>query len=123
MIIGIGTDICSIERIKEIEKKYKEMFLEKFLSPEEISLSKNRNYYAFLGGRFAAKEALQKAVSKKIIEFSKISILNDDNGKPFLKEPEVFLKNCGFNKKAQVHISISHEMKYACAFVIIENIS
>lgn len=123
MIIGIGTDICSIERIREIEGKYGDKFLEKFLSSDEIELSKKKNYYPFLGGRFAAKEALQKAVSKETIEFSKFSILNDENGKPFLKEAEDFLKRYGFDKKAQVHISISHEKSHACAFVIIEEIN
>ncbi len=120
MIIGIGTDICSVARITAIEKKYKKIFLDKFLSPEEISLSVKKDFYSFIAGRFAAKEAIQKAVSTKILTFNQITILNDDNGKPYLANQCEFFKLTGIPSSSKIHISISHEKKFAVAMVILE---
>ncbi|MBN1500398.1 MAG: holo-ACP synthase [Spirochaetes bacterium] len=110
-----------MDRVRKIEKKYRKAFLEKFLSPEEIILSEKKDFYPFIAGRFAAKEAIQKAVSLKLLNPAEITILNDENGKPFLDNLPDFLKKNSLPASARILISISHEKKYAAAMVIIEN--
>ena len=86
-IYGVGTDIVSVDRIKKSLKNND--FITRIFSKQEISkceklLSLN-NCYA---KRFAAKEAFSKALGTGIskgIKFNEIVILNEKNGKPFIK--------------------------------------
>ena len=116
MIVGIGIDIVEIDRIKKLEKKYKDQFYKKILSDEEIiQLSKNRDKFSFIAGRFAVKEALIKAISCDT-PFYRITILNSENGKAyFSNQKEIFKLD-----DMVIHISISHEKKYATAIVVVE---
>jgi len=118
MIIGMGIDLVDLKRIKEITD---ERFLKRVLSDKELKLYQNiaaeNTKLSFIGGRFAAKEALFKAISKghgktNYIDFS---ILNEDNGKPYV-ETEYF------KHQAVIHISITHTDEHAMAYVIIEKI-
>lgn len=120
MIIGIGTDICDIRRISTNIEKYGDSFINKILSEKEILQLNTKNTISFTAGRFAAKEALQKAISSQIINFNKVTILNDENGKPFV-DFDSYLQNIISKKsKFKIHISISHEKDYATALCIIE---
>ena len=89
MILGIGSDVVSIVRIEEAENQFKEKFLQRIFTKNEInsglkkSLPKN-----FFAKRFAAKEAFSKAIGLGIgrgINFADIEIVNDDFGKPEIK--------------------------------------
>lgn len=113
MITGTGIDIVSINRIRKNIKEYGDKFLKKILSEDEITIIPAPRREEFTAGRFAAKEALVKA-SGLSFSFSDISILNDGNGKPFLKTVPENLEN------KKIHISISHDTDYAAASVIIE---
>lgn len=106
---GIGVDIIDLDRL-DIENIH---FVERILSVNEYQLfrqmkSKQRRL-EFLGGRFAGKEAYLKANHKGLggIDFHDIEILNDEDGSPYLNDNNAL-------------ISISHEKKYAIAFVIVE---
>lgn len=105
----IGVDIVDLDRL-DIENHH---FIEKVLSAEEYNvfrnLKSNKRKLEFLGGRFAGKEAYLKANHKGIgdISFHDIIILNHEDGSPYLNDE---------NAK----ISISHENKYAIAFVVID---
>lgn len=116
MIAGIGTDIAEVSRIKKQIDKYKNRFLEKILSTEEIKLIPAKGSEHFTAGRFAAKEAIVKALGRSF-EFSRLSILNDDSGKPYVNNPDFIF---GDEKGVNIHISISHEKNYAIAVAIIE---
>jgi holo-[acyl-carrier protein] synthase len=106
---GIGVDIVDLERL-DINNLH---FVKRILSDRELQLyhqmKSDQRRLEFLGGRFAGKEAYLKAYHKGIggINFQDIEILNDESGCPFLND-----------ENAQ--ISISHEKKYAVAFVIVE---
>ncbi len=121
MIIGVGIDIVEIERFKNLTEKWGEHFLKKIFTQREIDycLSK-RNFHQHLAGRFAAKEAISKAIStgwSGIFRWKDVEILNDESGKPVvvlynqLKEQ---FKSCFF------HISISHSLNYAVSFALVE---
>ena len=122
-IYGIGADIVNVDRIKKSLKNKK--LLNKLFSKEEIfkcnNLKNSHNCYA---KRFAAKEAFSKALGTGIskgINFNEIAVLNEKNGKPFLKlegQTKQTVKK-KFKKKTIISLSISDEKKYAVAFVTI----
>ena len=122
-IYGIGTDIVSVDRIKKSLKN--KNFLKRLFCEEEIlkctKLISSHNCYA---KRFAAKEAFSKALGTGVsngINFNEIIIMNEKNGKPFIKlrgkTMEVIKKK--FKKKLKIALSLSDEKKYAVAFVTI----
>ena len=86
-IVGIGVDIVENKRIKSSIKNKK--FISRIFSRDEILYSKKIfNRINYLSKRFAAKEAFSKALGTGIskgIKFNEIIILNEKNGKPFIK--------------------------------------
>lgn len=116
MIRGIGTDITDISRIKKLIDDHSLKFLNKVLSIKEIEAMKGDNPEYFVAGRFAAKEAIVKALGESF-DFSQLSILNDKKGKPYVANPEIIFSD---TKNTILHISISHEKSYATAIAIIE---
>jgi holo-[acyl-carrier protein] synthase len=122
-IYGIGTDIVSVDRIKNSLKN--KNILTRLFSKEEITkcnkLIKSKNCYA---KRFAAKEAFAKALGTGIsngINFNEIIVMNEKNGKPFIKLKGKTLQiiKKKLKKKAKISLSLSDEKKYAVAFVTI----
>jgi holo-[acyl-carrier protein] synthase len=113
MILGIGVDICKNQRMKlEIYKK--------ILSDEEItafdSLKLEKRKIEYLCSRFAAKEAVFKALSQTGIKvlIREIVILSDELGRPIVKKPVY--------KDKQILVSISHEIDYSIAYAVVEEI-
>ena len=92
MKIRTGTDIIEINRIKKAIEETDKKFCERVYTPREIDYceSKNTQKYQHYAARFAAKEAVFKALSaildsKYDIEWKDIEIRNDDYGKPYVK--------------------------------------
>ena len=88
-IFGIGTDIVNIKRMEKSLKQYGSKFKNNIFSKNEITYcEKNKNPAPFYAKRFAAKEALSKALGtgiRKGIEFKNIEIRNDLYGKPSIR--------------------------------------
>lgn len=126
MIVGIGTDIADIERIRKVLDKHGDHFAETVLSEKELKIFNERTGKAeFLVGRWAAKEAFSKALGTGIgdsCSFPEIEILPDDRGCPVVAglygKAAKTIQEKGITK---YHISISHERDYAVAFVILES--
>ena len=121
MKIKCGTDIIEVSRIKESIEKLGDKFLNKIYTKKEIEycLSKNNMKYQHFAARFAAKEAIFKAISsilknKYEITWTDVEVLNDENGRPYVH----FLNN-NYNIE-QIDISISHLKEYAIATCIVE---
>lgn len=121
MMIGIGTDITECERIGRVLEKHGDSFLEHLLTAREKAESKGRlSYYA---GRWAAKEAISKALGCGIggqCSFLDIEILNDEAGKPeavLTGSAAVTAEKLG---AARILLSISHERHYAVATAVLE---
>ncbi len=125
-IIGLGTDIVNINRIKKIYSKYGNHFLNKILTESEkkiegkITRSKN---IATIAKRFAAKEAISKAIGygfSKGIHFKNIEIYNDKNGKPYAnvngKAKKMLSK---ISKKYNIFLSLSDDKPWAVATALI----
>ena len=121
-VIGIGVDIVSVERISEVYRKYPKSFAKRILSaPELAELEKVRNKEAFLAKRFAAKEAVAKALGTgmaKELCFNHVCVHHESQGRPLIRlELESV---AGYRvDDLQIHISISDEREYAVAYCMI----
>ncbi len=125
MIVGIGTDIIDIRRIKNTIHRYGEKFKKRCFSNNEIIRSENcfnpTNSYA---KRYAAKEACSKALGTglaKGIFWKDVEVVNDKYGKPFIKLHNNALKRINKITKNDynIEVSLSDEKNYAIANVII----
>ena len=123
-IFGIGTDIVKISRIQKSANN--KLFLSRIFNQAEIKkCKKTRSNFNCLAKRFAAKEAFSKALGTGIskgISFNEIIILNEKNGKPFIKlintTKEIVEKKIK-KKFFKISLSLTDEDKYAVAFVTI----
>ncbi|MBN2479232.1 MAG: holo-ACP synthase [Parachlamydiales bacterium] len=118
-IKGIGTDIIEVKRLKNVIKRKGNAFLEKVFTKKEIEYCQKfkKNPYPHLAARFAAKEALSKALGIGLgkISFLDIEITNDSRGKPIIELSSSIKKE--FNNPT-ILLSISHTEIYALATVI-----
>lgn len=118
MILGMGIDLVELDRIKNLMD---DRFINRILSQDEINvyekIADEQAQLSFLGGRFSAKEAIFKAISKGNNDayYKDFSILNDENGKPYAVSKY-------FNKNEIVHITITHTKTYALSYCLIEKI-
>ena len=126
-IIGNGVDIVDNLRIKKSLKI--EGFIERIFTVNEINLSnKHKNKQNFFAKRFAAKEALVKALGtgfRNNINFKDIEVKNNKNGKPLInlsKNIKKLLKKKFNISKYKIYLSLSDESKHSIAFVIINKI-
>ena len=125
-IFGIGTDIVNIKRLEKSLKKNGNNFKKRIFSEKEIVYCEKKKYpYSYFAKRFAAKEALSKALGtgiRKGINFKNIVISNDTFGKPSIKlngSTEKFLKKKIKAKKYKIYLSLSDDKPWAQATVII----
>ena len=125
-IFGIGTDIVNIKRIEHSLKKHGFSFKNRIFSKKEISYcEKKKNSSAFYAKRFAAKEALSKALGtgiRKGVNLKNIEITNNVHGKPSISlkgNLANYLKKKIKCKKYDIHLSLSDDKPWAQATVII----
>ena len=124
MITGIGLDVIEVERVAEkIEKE--QGFRELVFAQQEIDYCEPKAHkYEHYAARFAAKEALFKALGTgwaSGTSYNEIVILGDDAGKPQINltgETAVTLKHLNLSK---LKISLSHLKNIAAAVVVIED--
>ncbi|MES2048411.1 MAG: holo-ACP synthase [Pseudomonadota bacterium] len=129
MIFGIGTDIVQISRIENATKNNDGRFAEKILGPDEILIYAERKARSearglrFLATRFAAKEAFSKALGLGMrlpMTWHALQFLNEPEGMPIVVATGGLLT--WMNERAlTASVSMSDEVEYAVAFVIIEH--
>jgi holo-[acyl-carrier protein] synthase len=121
MISGIGIDIAKVARIAVAVEKWGERFLRRVFTDREIRYSFSmKDPYPSLSVRFAAKEAMIKAIGSRSFPFREMEVVNLETGMPVMEvkgEIEGYLKEHGISK---VHLSLAHEKEYAVACVILE---
>ena len=122
MKVLTGTDIIEIDRIKNSIENLEERFIREIFTEKEIEYceSKNQAKYQHYAARFAAKEAIFKAISKLLnnkyeLTWKNAEILNDENGKPYIN----FIDTDIGDKIENIDISISHCKSYAVASVVL----
>ena len=109
-IIGVGTNIVETERVRELIEKTPK-FLERVYTKTEVDYCNGKkNKYQHFAVRFAAKEAIIKALNLKEVALKDIAIKNMSDGKP--------LATIKGGKNFEVHLSLSHSKDYAVAYAI-----
>jgi holo-[acyl-carrier protein] synthase len=125
MIVGIGVDIAETARVEKLSAKFGERFARRILTADELlEFDRRKHSSSYLATRFAAKEAVAKALGTGIgeqLSFHSIQIDNDNQGKPLLR----FLGTAvdliaGLNIKNAM-ISLSDEKHYVVAMVVLES--
>lgn len=121
MIIGIGTDIIEIDRVRQaVERNF---FKQKVFTPAEQNYceSRGRQKYSSYAARFAAKEAFFKALGTGIFtKLTEVEVKNNSSGQPeiFLSgKAEIFAKEKGVEK---IFLSMSHAKNFATSFCVLE---
>jgi len=122
MIIGIGVDIVSVERMEHWWNNKK--LLERYFHEDELKKVRRLRSGSVLSlaARFAAKEAFGKALGtgmRKLV-LKDIQVVNSYNGKPSIKLHGSALRALRAHKGSSVHLSLTHERESAVAMVIIE---
>ena len=124
--IGIGVDIVSNKRIKSSIKNKK--FINRIFGKNEILNSKKiLNKTSYLSKRFAAKEALAKALGSGFrdgLNFRDIEVINDRFGKPHYvvsSKLKVLIKKKMKIKSFNLFLSITDEKEYSIAFTVIQS--
>ncbi|MFV0591513.1 MAG: holo-ACP synthase [Draconibacterium sp.] len=123
MIKGIGIDIVEIKTIKKSILQSKR-FKERVYTNNEIEYcEKKSNKYQHYAARFAAKEALMKALETgwdKGIQWNHIEVSNERNGKPIILIRDKAKELTNKNEINDIYISLSHCENYATAFVVVQ---
>lgn len=121
MIESIGLDIIELARIKLVFERHGKRFLRRTLAESEVQrLASRKDEIAYLAGRFAAKEAVMKALGALFdsgVYLKDIQIENDSHGKPFVTLPERLLPALGSRR---ILLSITHSQTTAAAVAIID---
>jgi holo-[acyl-carrier protein] synthase len=123
MIYGLGVDIVSAARLEEIVERWGRRFLDRVFTSRELDYCLERkNPYLPLSARFAAKEAMIKAIGgRKGITMKDIEVINTETGKPLINSGirlREYLDSIGVKR---IHLSLTHEAGLGMAFVILED--
>ena len=123
-IYGIGTDIVNINRIKSAINRKNQSFKKRVYTKFEIqACEKRKNKAECFAKRFAAKEALFKAVGiSNKLKFSEVEVRNNPSGAPKLivkGSSLINLRKIFKRKKFKIHLSLSDDKPWAVASVII----
>ena len=111
-IYGIGIDVVNIARFQESVDRTPTL-LTRLFTETESTLSMGS-----IAARFAAKEALTKALNIKTINWREIEVANEESGKPYFKFHGAVATRL---ENKIVHLTISHDAGIASAMVIVEN--
>lgn len=119
MILGLGNDILEISRMRSSIERHGQHFLNRLFSQTEQDYCyKFQDPSSHFAGRFAAKEAIAKALGTGFganLAWHDIEIINDEHGKPIVHLSESIRKK---HKNPQIILSISHCTEYAMATAI-----
>jgi holo-[acyl-carrier protein] synthase len=123
MIAGIGIDTIDVTRIEKSITSDPQIKTTIFTKSEITYCETKTNKYLHFSGRFAAKEAFLKAISIGLNEgfkFLEIEVLNKESGQPYLNLYGSAKKIIKEKKITNVLLSLTHDIHYASAIVILE---
>ena len=124
MIVGIGTDVVSIERIAGVLERHGERFLNRILTADERQrFDRTKQKASHLAKRWAAKEAFSKAIGTGIhppFQWKSIGVGRDPKGKPLVVPSADMAKHLEKLGVTNAHISLTDDAGVAVAFVVLE---
>jgi len=117
---AVGLDIVATERIHKALNRFGDRFARRILGAEEWSIyTRRRDRAQFVAGRFAAKEAIIKALGRFLTQrpaFGQIQVVNDAGGQPEVVLPEEVLRKLTGHRCL---VSITHEKTNSAAVAVI----
>lgn len=121
MIVGIGLDVCSIERMRRALERHGERFFSRICSESERKDLAGRDQATALAGRFAVKEAFAKALDgARGVGWHEVQVRRAPSGKPVLELSGNALSTASRFGADTWHVTITHDAGIASAVVILE---
>lgn len=125
MIVGTGTDLAEVDRIRQAMERFGPRFLERICTPAEIAyIERKANHYERFAARFAAKEAGMKAIGtgwRRGVRWRDFEVVNLPSGKPTLRFHGVAAQVAARLGVKTVSLSLTHTAQLAMAMVILES--
>ena len=128
MIVGVGTDLVEISRIEAACARHGDRFAQRILGPQEWQRYEHRRRHserrglAFLATRFAAKEAISKALGlgmRMPMTWRSAEVINEAGGKPVVLVHGA-LQEFIAARRLRLHVSVTDERSVAMAYAIAE---
>ncbi|MGD2139968.1 MAG: holo-ACP synthase [Burkholderiales bacterium] len=125
MIAGIGIDLVDKTRIDCLLDKYGEQFIRRVLNDAELrQFAASRRKSWFVANRFAAKEAISKALGTGLrypATLLSIGVRSNEIGRPEFFYSDALQSYLHSRKISAAHLSITHENQMVCAMVVLES--
>lgn len=124
MVVGVGTDILSIQRFRDVLDADDDVFVQRvFTEKEREQALEAPDRIAYLATRFSGKEAVFKCFGiHGNIRLSEIEILDSETGQPQVVLLGDFIRIAGGKGVKNVHVSLSYENEYVVAFAVAEGL-
>jgi len=121
-VVGLGVDVVEVSRVQRAVQRWGRAFLARVYTPEELARASGRQAPARLAARFAAKEAVMKALGCgwDRVGFREIEITTDPSGRP---RARLYGRAASVARERGVvalHVSLSHGREYAAAVAVAE---
>ncbi|MGA2596271.1 MAG: holo-ACP synthase [Bryobacteraceae bacterium] len=124
MIVGIGTDLAEVDRIRAAIERHGRRFIDRVYTPSEIAyVERKANRYERYAARFAAKEAGMKAIGtgwRRGVRWQDFEVANLPSGKPVLTFHGVAAEFAKHLSVTNISLSLTHTAIQAMAVVILE---
>jgi holo-[acyl-carrier protein] synthase len=124
VILGTGTDLAEVPRVRAAIERYGRRFIERIYTPAEIAyVERKANRYERYAARFAAKEAGMKAIGtgwRHGVRWQDFEVLNLPSGRPTLKLHGVAARVAEQLGVRAISLSLTHTAQQGMAFVILE---
>lgn len=126
MISGIGIDLVEKARIDDLLERYGQQFVRRVLNADEReAFARSTRKGWFLANRFAAKEAIAKALGTGLrfpVTLHSVGIISNDLGQPGFRFSETLNTYLETRNIGGAHLSITHEKGLVCAVVVLESL-
>lgn len=122
-ILGIGIDVVDLKRIERMHERHGEVFVSRFCCPGECQRRRGHAMIEHLGGLFAAKEAVMKALGTGWAEglgFRQIQVVRNAAGAPTVELHGRAAERSAALGVGSIHLSITHERSFAAAVAVLE---
>ena len=125
MILGIGTDLAEVSRIRKTVDRFGDRFIKRIFTDREQSYAFSKaNWAERFAARFAAKEAAMKALGtgwNRGVRWRDLEVANEPSGRPTLHLSGVALHVANQMGVKRTSVSLTHTAEMALAIVIFEN--
>lgn len=122
-VLGLGLDVVALERIARMHERHGDAFVQRFCAPGEVQPRSGPALVEHLGGLFAAKEAVLKALGTGWAEglgFSQVRVTRAESGRPGVALDGAAAERARLLGVRSIHLSISHDTGWAAAVAVLE---